>query len=218
MAVPIEFCTAVFLKEQISARFPDGLDGLFLFCDSDAYLEDDYLVRISFMATGDAIALVDRIADRLKAVAAEPLVFAIVDHSVTPKNLPPWLSVGNVAGTHSAWFTGMPPGPVAAAPKCFSARFFRVPFAAFVDRIVKHGISVESSSPAAIEVSFRRDATRIDATVGVDDDGILFGINTFPPRSRNVDKTQHDRLLDDLGSTLRDLGWNGSTWPRDDSH
>jgi hypothetical protein len=215
MAVPIEFCTAVFLKEQLTARFPGGLDALFEFCDSDTYLEDDHLVRLSFMATGDAVALVDRIADHVKADSAEPLVFAIVDQSVTPRNLPPWLSVGDVAGTPCAWVSGTQPGSIASVPKSFSARFFRIPFSSFVGRIARLGISVESSSPTAIEIAFHRDATRVDATVGVDDDGILFGISTFPPHSRTVDRTRHDGLLADLEATLRELGWNGSTWPRD---
>ena len=109
MAVPIEFCTAIFLKEQLSARFPGGLDALFAFCDSATYLEDEQLVRISFVATSDALALVDRIVERV-GTDAEPLVFAIVDHSVTPENLPPWLTVGDIDGTHCAWISGTPPG------------------------------------------------------------------------------------------------------------
>jgi hypothetical protein len=210
MAVPIEFCTAVFLKEQLSARFPGGLDALYAFCDSATYLEDDHLVRISFVATSDALALVDRIVERVGTEVGEPLVFAIVDHSVTSANLPPWLSVGDVAGTLCAWISATSPGSVAAVPKSFSARFFRVPYASFIEKIAARGISVERSSPTAIDVTFHRDSIRVDATVGIDDEGILFGVLTFPPRSRFVDVNHHDRLLADLESTLRDMGWNGS--------
>lgn len=211
MAVPIEFCTAVFLKEQLSARFPGGLDELYAFCDSVTYLEDAHLVRVSFVATRDALALVDRVVERVGTDSGEPLVFAIVDRSVTPENLPPWLAVGDVGGTLCAWISGTSPGPMVTVPKSFSARFLRVPYASFTDKLAALGISVELAAPATIDVTFHRAATRIDATVGVDGEGKLFGILTFPPRSRSVDVIRHDQLLADLESTLRDLGWQGST-------
>lgn len=209
MAVPLEFCCAVFRKDRIAANFPGGLDAFFTFCDAPTYLEDDNLIRVSFMTTSEAYALVNRTVEQLSAGPQESFA-AVVDLSVAPANLPAWLGVGDIDDSRCAWLAGSPPGAVKAGVRCFTARFFCVPFDLFVDRLAELGVSVADSSTAT-DVTFCRQGARVDAVIGIDDDRNLFGILTQLPATRSASVVEHNLLLDDIQASLEALGWDGNT-------
>jgi hypothetical protein len=209
MALPIEFCTVVFKKTQLAACFPGGLDAFFAFCDAPTYLEDDHLVRISFMATQEAHGLVERIASILPSEVAQAFDSAVVDRSTEPHNLPPWLMTGTIDDVQCAWMADVAPGALVNTPRSVGARFLRIPIARFRDELGALGILTENSSDAPdANFTLLRGTTRIDAVIGIDD-GNLLGLITFLPNSRLPDLAEHEKLLVDLEAVLHQLGWTG---------
>lgn len=207
MAVPIQFCTVVFRREQLAASFPGGLDAFVEFCATASYLEDDHLACVSFMATSETLDLVDRVTRQIPP--SESLALALIDTFGSFPEVPPWLRTGEIDGTPCAWLADSPPGAVVSPPRYIGTRSFRTPFDAFAEQLGARRISIESSSPDSIEVTFRRDATTVDAAIVVDPDGVLAGLLTFLPSSR-VDLVQYEALISDLEVTLRQLGWSES--------
>jgi hypothetical protein len=212
MAVPIEFCTVILEKAQLAVGFPGGLDAFFSFSDMPTYIEDDHLVRVAFMATHEAEAFVERVANSLSQEYSEGFRCAVLARAADPSNVPPWLSVGTIDDTRCAWFARATPGRLIRPPRCFGARFFRVPFSRFIDELRTRGITVERLSLAGgtAEVSFARDRARIEAVLGMDEHDVVFGVMTFPPKTRVLELSSHDQLLLDLESALRRCGWEGA--------
>ena len=208
MAIPIEFSSVVIRKGSLSSAFPGGLDAFF-----DAYsfgpcIEDEHLVRASFMSTHEALNLVDWIDARCSDVPEGSLA-AIVDLNTTSPQLPAWLEVGTVSGLRCVWLAGTEAGLVAAPPRYLSARPSQVSLAAFRESLRAHDIILDPlSKPGSYALS--RAGTRIESVVVVDG-GMLTGILTFLPEKRLTDPHGHNGLLTDVDAALRGLGWDGSS-------
>src|SRR5690242_14912761 len=93
MAVGIEFANVILRKSAMEEHVPGGVDTIAQLSLPN-FAEDEHLVRIGFMSTAEAIALMQQIED----LAATPIVpgkaVAIVQWEDLP--YPAWLTVGVV--------------------------------------------------------------------------------------------------------------------------
>jgi len=205
MALPIEFLTLIFRKSEL-AGFPGGLDAFARVCDAPSYLEDEHLVRVSFMSNADADALLDRVFDVLPA---ERLSYAALDLRTDPTELPSWLD----SDRGSVWLAGTDPGPLVQLPRGISARFFRTTVARLTDALSERGVLVDvrdSGHPGIVDATFTRTSTRIEAWL-VTDEEELVGLLTHVPRERSLDLEQYEQLLSEIELTLREVGWKGTS-------
>lgn len=209
MAIPIEFCSVILRKDLLSSDFPGGVDAFFDISASGSYLEDEYLVRVSFMTTKDAWTLVDQVAARTGAPTPTEELAAVVDGSTGSADMPSWLESGTLSGQKCVWLATTAPGSIAAPLYCFSARHFRIELGAFREMLSRYGIALESPV-LRDEWVLVRGATEVEAIVGIDDDALV-GIMTLPPRTRSPDRLAHNKLLADLELVLRTLGWDTRT-------
>ncbi|TWU11915.1 hypothetical protein CA54_07270 [Symmachiella macrocystis] len=106
MAVEIEFANVIIRKSAIEAKYPGGLDG---FAESDLpnYIEDDTLVRVGFMSTGEAHNLAGHLSQHgltLNETAQSDVAVVQVD------SIPDWLTIGPVDNSIGCWLIGTDPG------------------------------------------------------------------------------------------------------------
>ncbi len=110
MAVVLEFANVVVRKAQLESHAPDGVE-LVLASQPPNFTEDEHLVRVGFMSTADAVALVDYLVRAGLPESAVPEKVAIVQFAELP--YPSWLEVGPVDEHVAAWLAGSTPGKVA---------------------------------------------------------------------------------------------------------
>ena len=109
MALAIEFANVIARKGPVAAVWPGGLDALA--ADHPSFIEDATLVRVGFMDTREADALVEQLGVGIDAVA-------VVQRHVTP---PEWLIVCEISGEVAVWLSGEPPGPLVVIYTGFAA-------------------------------------------------------------------------------------------------
>ncbi|NOU29755.1 MAG: hypothetical protein HOO96_17760 [Polyangiaceae bacterium] len=110
MAVVLEFANVVVRKAQLEAHVAGGVD-LVLASQPPNFSEDEHLVRVGFMSTAEAVALVDYLVRAGLPQTAVPETVAIVQLADQP--YPTWLEVGPVDEHAAAWLAGSTPGKVA---------------------------------------------------------------------------------------------------------
>lgn len=110
MAVVLEFANVLIRKAQLEAHLPGGVD-LVLASQPPNFTEDEHLVRVGFMSTAEAVALVDRLVRAGLPESAVPETVSVVQFAELP--YPSWLEVGPVDEHVAAWLAGSSPGKVA---------------------------------------------------------------------------------------------------------
>ncbi len=108
LAVAIEFVNVILRKTAIECKFPGGLDG-FARQDLANFFEDDYLVRVGFMSTSDALQFVDDLEAaglRIGNDDESDIAVVMTDTEVRP----PWLTMGLFQKRWACWLNHSPPG------------------------------------------------------------------------------------------------------------
>jgi len=207
MALPIEFFTLVFRKADIAASFPGGLDAFLKLCDAPTFLEDDHLVRMSFMGLSDVDAVLNLIDS---ARPADELRYAVVQIGIDRSQVPAWLATDDTSSY--VWLAETVPGPIVEPPGYFGAYFTPIPLASFNDALRTRGVGLEmhSNESEVHEVTFLRGSTFVDAWLVADEQQYMRGLITQAPRGRRINLGEHQQLIADLEAVVRDLGWDGS--------
>jgi hypothetical protein len=109
MAVGIEFANVILRKSAMEQHVAGGVDAIAQLSLPN-FAEDEHLVRIGFMSTVEAIALMQQIEDFAAPPVAPGEAVTIVQWGDLP--YPAWLTVGVVDDETACWLAGTPPGPV----------------------------------------------------------------------------------------------------------
>ncbi len=118
MAVEIEFANVIIRKPALVAKFPGGLDG-FAASDLPNYIEDDNLVRVGFISSGEALNLAGQLAQHgLTFNETAQSDVAVVQHDSYPN----WLTIGPVGNLIGCWLIGTDPGSLIKGTNGFLLR------------------------------------------------------------------------------------------------
>lgn len=109
MAVLLEFANVLFRKSALEFHVRGGVDALSRLRLPNL-AEDDYLVRVGFMSTSEAEALLSDIEVLGMPLAAMQENAVLLQWGILP--YPAWLSVGVVDDRAACWLAGTPPGPL----------------------------------------------------------------------------------------------------------
>ena len=143
MAVEIEFANVIIRKPALEAKYPGGLDG-FAASDLPNYIEDDNLVRVGFMSTGEALDLADNLSRHgLAFDETAQSDFAVVQHD----SYPDWLTIGAVDNSVGCWLTGTDSGSLMKCTNGFLLRCPRDLFDRLEPVLESFGVSVIRSEP-----------------------------------------------------------------------
>jgi hypothetical protein len=123
LAVPIEFANVIVRKAAVERIFSGGLDA---FARQDminnTFSEDDHLLRVSFMSTGEALAfasIIEAAGLRFLGPEAESDIACFDGRRDA---IPIWLSVGSIDGHFACWANAYPVGELVRPEPGFMLR------------------------------------------------------------------------------------------------
>jgi hypothetical protein len=211
MAVALEYANVIIKKAALQEQYAGGVDAVARL-EIPNFVEDEHLVRIGYMSTGEALGLADRLheggLDTRNALA-------IVE---SDGEVPEWLAVGEVGGRWACWLASAPPGEVME----FEARFILgCPGSAYKEfpRVCEqHGIQVRRSEHCEKELDEQLTCSRGEAAVSI-------GVNKVPDADVFVLWVERDfrrraqcgadaELLKDMVALLKAHGASVPKWPR----
>lgn len=143
MAVEVEFASVIIRKAPLDAKYLGGLDA-FVRTELPNYIEDDNLVRVGFMSTGEACALADSLTQHgLSFDDTQHADIAVVQQAAVPE----WLSMGWIEQSVGCWLTGTDPGPLVRCTNGFLLRCPRGLFDRLETVLVPLEIAVDRTVP-----------------------------------------------------------------------
>ena len=175
MAVAIEFVNVIVRKSTADQKYPGGLDGLARL-DLANYLEDEYLVRVGFMSTGEALGFAEQLeAAGLRFSDDSESDIAVITWADA---VPPWLSVGECGGRGACWLGGRSPGKLIDLDPCMMLRWAGPVFPSVegVVRVLRQGgVDVRqrvlnTEGAATVLLDCAREGARIEVEVFKDSD------------------------------------------------
>src|SRR5262249_23102119 len=104
LAIALEFVNVIARKSAVEEKYAGGLDA-FARQELANYMEDEHLVRVGFVSTGDAFAFVEEL--RAAGLLYSDDVAVITG---TTSEAPSWLTVGKCEGRSACWLSGQPAG------------------------------------------------------------------------------------------------------------
>ena len=174
VAVEVEFANVIIRKSALDAKYPGGLDA-FAVTELPNYIEDDNLVRVGFMSTGEAFDLADGLTHHgLSFDDTTQSDIAVVQHN----SCPDWLTTGSLEDSVGCWLAGNDSGPLVRCTNGFLLRCPRALFNRLETALESIAIVVTRSEPPPEDqkdfievVHFARDTAFIAANVVGDKSG-----------------------------------------------
>jgi len=117
VAVPLEFANVVLHKERVEAIAIGTLDRIAASSPPN-WAEDEQLVRVGFMSTSEADALIDAFLPSATASLAAVVGLGLAEP-------PDWITIGAVDERAAAWLTGSPAGALVQPVGCASLHEIR---------------------------------------------------------------------------------------------
>lgn len=110
MAVFLEFVNVIVQKAAVARDFPGGLDG-FAQQKLANLTEDEYLFRVGFMSTSEALEFVEQLESAGLKSTETTSPIAVIDNE---ERRVPWLTIGECDGyEYTCWMSAYPPGELA---------------------------------------------------------------------------------------------------------
>lgn len=212
MAIAIEFVNVIVRKSAAERKYPGGLDGLARL-DLGNYLEDDYLVRVGFMSTGDAIGFAEQLeAAGLRLSEDGESDIAVITWSDAER--PPWLSVGDCEGRAACWLGDCAPGKLVDVDPCMMLRWAPpiLPSVEDVVRILRQGgaevreRAPNTEEPSTVLLDCSREGAQIEVEVFKDSDSGRMGVGGRRNLARRVSIEPDQALIRDLKAALLSAG------------
>jgi hypothetical protein len=212
LAVAIEFVNVIIRKSAAERKHPGGLDGIARL-DLANYLEDEHLVRVGFMSTGEAFGF----AERLEAAGLRFSEDGDSDIAVITwwdEKKPPWLSVGECNGRAACWLRGCAPGELIDFDPCMMLRW-AAPILPSVQEVVqvlqRAGADVRERSQTdaksdTVLLDCFREHAQIEVEVFKDSDNKCFGAFGHRNLTRRTAIDADQALIRDLKAALVSVG------------
>jgi hypothetical protein len=108
MAVGMEFVNVIVRKSAVEAKYTGGLDG-FVRRELPNYLEDEHILRVGFMSTGEAYAFLEELR-RAGLWYSDDSSSDVAVVTWGDAATPAWLGVGECEGRAACWLREEPPG------------------------------------------------------------------------------------------------------------
>jgi hypothetical protein len=211
VAITIEFVNVIIRKSAVERCFPGGLDA-FARQDLANLAEDNYLLRVGFMSTGDALGFVadlERAGLRYLGLEDDSDIAVLVG---SESAVPAWLSVGLVNGCLACWASCHPTGDVAGPEPGFVLRCPRPVYDSLSEVVRRCGAEVHEATtevdPADIAPlrCVRGDAEIMIDVVGKREDDSLVGLWGRRSTARRKEFHADVALIRDLVAVLVQAG------------
>lgn len=198
MAVVLEFASVILRKSAVERDIPGGLDAVTQLSLPNL-AEDEHLLRVGFMSTSEAAALISSIV----ALGSRDGL-ALVQWGVLPH--PEWISVGMVDDQAACWLAGTPPGALARVEQNRMLLCFGITEARILESLgaIARIARSERVADGDLQLAFARDDALIDVRVMADEARCAIMLDRQPARRRC--RAVDVALLDDLTGVLSALG------------
>lgn len=188
VAIEIEFANVIVRKTALERCYPTDIDAFILSLAN--FMEDDHLVRVGFMTTGEAVALVDELLRK----GLSPTEVALVQDEAAPT----WLDVDQIDHHRCCWLRGEPPGIVVRLTD--DAFGLGLPLDARIDEIVRtRGATLDGARCT-------RGEAEIELQVLENEPSRMLIVMGRRERARRAQASSDRTLLSDVMSALNAAG------------